>query len=348
MLHEIILLHSRLFQITEERKQRDLLAPPRVFGGARISVDSTDYLGFLSPTPRRFSDSEDDEADDWQDEIPPADESMDTSDLLDVDDDTLIMQEQRAASASYSINDNDEYFQYEEMPPYGREEATSSSVAPIRNASRKAAEKQSKKSVTAYSKQSIKPSIHDSLLRPASKSSSLPKGKEVSVKTVLQLRRSARLQGLASFVDGRYALHVQNTLGARNLEAVNVEGDGNCLYRALALTLFHDEDRHYELRRNIHEFMSDNPGRYNDFRFNNLEEHLKEMKLMGRDREYGGENQLAAAARLFNVDLFVTADVHENGEYLLATFLAMSEHPAPQFYVVCHREGQHYYATRPN
>lgn len=99
------------------------------------------------------------------------------------------------------------------------------------------------------------------------------------------------------------------------MEAVYVEGDGNCLYGALALMVFSDEGRHQELRRNIQEYVRENPTRYLEFRFDNLEEYLEEMKMMGRDREYCVDNQLAAASRMLNLDLMVVAYVYERGEY---------------------------------
>jgi hypothetical protein len=51
-------------------------------------------------------------------------------------------------------------------------------------------------------------------------------------------------------------------LHARGLGGVKVGGDGNCLYRATALTILHSEDRHLEVRDNVLSQLTANRAHY--------------------------------------------------------------------------------------
>ena len=67
-------------------------------------------------------------------------------------------------------------------------------------------------------------------------------------------------------------------LRERNLRTVEVDGDGNCFYRAVAHQYFGDPSRHDEIRRAAVEEVLRFPNRYQEFVLDrNLDEFVAEL-----------------------------------------------------------------------
>lgn len=70
-------------------------------------------------------------------------------------------------------------------------------------------------------------------------------------------------------------------LQRRGLHIVQIEGDGNCLFRAVSHQLFLSENRHEELRAKCVKHMVKHRKRFEMFCDQNFDEHVEEMKKLG-------------------------------------------------------------------
>ena len=70
-------------------------------------------------------------------------------------------------------------------------------------------------------------------------------------------------------------------LNKRGFRIVQIEGDGNCLFRAVSHQLFLREDRHEELRAKCVQHMLDHRKRFEMFCDENFDDHVQEMRLLG-------------------------------------------------------------------
>lgn len=80
----------------------------------------------------------------------------------------------------------------------------------------------------------------------------------------------------------------------------NVKGDGNCLFRAVALSIFNDEEMCYELRRLVVHYMWEHYNYFRDFGVN--DDYIVNMS---KDRYWGGEPEIVALSGLFGVNITV-------------------------------------------
>eukprot|EP00602_Paraphysomonas_sp_CaronLab_P005141 CAMPEP_0185036112 /NCGR_PEP_ID=MMETSP1103-20130426/28577_1 /TAXON_ID=36769 /ORGANISM="Paraphysomonas bandaiensis, Strain Caron Lab Isolate" /LENGTH=453 /DNA_ID=CAMNT_0027573509 /DNA_START=410 /DNA_END=1771 /DNA_ORIENTATION=- len=70
-------------------------------------------------------------------------------------------------------------------------------------------------------------------------------------------------------------------LNNRGLHVVEVDGDGNCLFRAVAHQIWLDEDRHLDLRKKVVDHMQKHAARYASFCADDFKEHLQHMRMPG-------------------------------------------------------------------
>jgi hypothetical protein len=70
-------------------------------------------------------------------------------------------------------------------------------------------------------------------------------------------------------------------LQKRGLHIVQIEGDGNCLFRAVSHQLFLNENRHDELRAKCVKHMIKHRKRFEMFCDQNFDEHVQEMQKLG-------------------------------------------------------------------
>ncbi|CZS88812.1 uncharacterized protein RAG0_00426 [Rhynchosporium agropyri] len=130
-------------------------------------------------------------------------------------------------------------------------------------------------------------------------------------------------------------------LAGQGLKALSVEGDGNCLFRSLSDQMFGHPDEHLAIREKVVKFMRKNPG---DFEVWITEENMRvrnapKRKLspkrytkgptsgekstwerylvkMATPKAYGGQQEIKAFARAFDMDVRVhTQSQHQHDPY---------------------------------
>jgi len=80
-----------------------------------------------------------------------------------------------------------------------------------------------------------------------------------------------------------------------NFIVVDIPGDGNGLFSSVAYLLLKDENKHGQIRKCICDFMEDNRDDFAPF-VPDFDKHVRKMR---KDRTWGDESELAAAARCF-------------------------------------------------
>uniref|UniRef100_A0AAV1UCS7 OTU domain-containing protein n=1 Tax=Peronospora matthiolae TaxID=2874970 RepID=A0AAV1UCS7_9STRA len=95
-----------------------------------------------------------------------------------------------------------------------------------------------------------------------------------------------------------------NSIGCKLHE---VEADGNCLFRALADQIFGDQTQHQQARDEIVEYMEHQREDFEPF-MEDEEKFEKYCERMRSDGTWGGNQELYAAARLFQVYVVVHQD----------------------------------------
>ena len=108
--------------------------------------------------------------------------------------------------------------------------------------------------------------------------------------------------------------------GQLEFSTVQVRGDGNCQFRAIALALFGDEENHPRVRADVVDNMRNHPldvewlAALGDI---SPERWTWYCDTMSRDKEWGDDVTLGAAACAFNV-AFVIQNVPNDTQFLLA------------------------------
>eukprot|EP00518_Triparma_eleuthera_P023386 CAMPEP_0197549124 /NCGR_PEP_ID=MMETSP1320-20131121/3095_1 /TAXON_ID=91990 /ORGANISM="Bolidomonas sp., Strain RCC2347" /LENGTH=342 /DNA_ID=CAMNT_0043109289 /DNA_START=23 /DNA_END=1051 /DNA_ORIENTATION=+ len=123
-----------------------------------------------------------------------------------------------------------------------------------------------------------------------------------------------------------------------HLELVAVPGDGNCLFRALALQIFGDQSFHTELRAKAVAFMERNREAFESFvgvvGGENWEEYLERK---ARDGVYGNNIEIQAISELFNRPIYIFTPTSSTP---INTF--HSDYTDPPLYVVYYAASEHY------
>ena len=81
--------------------------------------------------------------------------------------------------------------------------------------------------------------------------------------------------------------------------------DGNCMFRCISHQLSGNANKHMEYRRNIIDFIGSHRSEFIQFPDDEVEVFRTYLKRMKQDGEWGGEPELCAAARRFNVNIVV-------------------------------------------
>lgn len=93
------------------------------------------------------------------------------------------------------------------------------------------------------------------------------------------------------------------------LMILDVDGDGNCLFRSLSDQLYGTEDHHDQLRQEVCKYMEAHSDHFENFFTDEsgetFEDHLEEMKELGT---FGDNFELVAFANLYNVDIHIYRD----------------------------------------
>jgi len=91
-----------------------------------------------------------------------------------------------------------------------------------------------------------------------------------------------------------------------------VEGDGNCLFRALSDQLFGHPEKHKQLRREVVTYMRNHREDFEPFHSDENVPFEHHLDLLERDGTYAGNDVLVAFARAYNI----TIAIHQLNEPL--------------------------------
>ena len=100
-------------------------------------------------------------------------------------------------------------------------------------------------------------------------------------------------------------------LGLRENE---VDGDGNCQFRAIADQLYGSPDRYAEVRANIVEHLRSNSSRYSAFVPDSYDTYIENM---GRDGNWGDHLTLQAASNVYGLEIRVYTSYDRNWERVI-------------------------------
>lgn len=84
----------------------------------------------------------------------------------------------------------------------------------------------------------------------------------------------------------------------------NITGDGNCLFRALSDQYYGQDSRHKEIRQEVCQFLRENEENYKFF-VEDDQSFDHHVECMSQDATYGGNMELAAFAKMKEVDIKV-------------------------------------------
>jgi len=119
-------------------------------------------------------------------------------------------------------------------------------------------------------------------------------------------------------------LSLAEQLAAQQRKRIVIEGDGNCLFRALASTIYKTQDMHTKMRAMLVDFVANNKTQFQPFLTTPLEDHIRHMRY---ERIWGTAIELMAAASLMLHHLCVYRWVRYNP--LKESALVFPEEPYP-------------------
>ncbi|DAZ97259.1 TPA: LOW QUALITY PROTEIN: hypothetical protein N0F65_009310 [Lagenidium giganteum] len=99
-------------------------------------------------------------------------------------------------------------------------------------------------------------------------------------------------------------LQVRKLLASLGCKLLEVEADGNCLFRALSDQLHGTQEHHTEIRKRIVSYIESRRDEFEPF-MEDEEKFEHYCKRMREDATWGGNQEIYAAARLFAVDVVV-------------------------------------------
>ena len=122
----------------------------------------------------------------------------------------------------------------------------------------------------------------------------------------MSLKRT-REQFESNIVEGHPNKQTKLNPNETTIKRILVEGDGNCLFRAILISLYRDDQSHKELRNLVCQYILKNKSDYSGY-FIGLSNGLeKSMDLMKRDKTWGTILELHAASELlcFNYQVYL-------------------------------------------
>ncbi|CAL6435044.1 unnamed protein product [Bathycoccus prasinos] len=100
----------------------------------------------------------------------------------------------------------------------------------------------------------------------------------------------------------------------RGLRENEVDGDGNCQFRAIADQLYGSSDRYAEVRANIVEHLRSNSSRYSAFVPDSYDTYIEKV---GRDGTWGDHLTLQAASNVYRLEIRVYTSYDRNWERVI-------------------------------
>lgn len=105
-------------------------------------------------------------------------------------------------------------------------------------------------------------------------------------------------------------LGLQERLSKLNLTSVEIKGDGNCQFRALAYSLWGDQDQHTAVRKASVRYLTKHADRFQAY-FESTAEFYKYLLEMLKDGTWGDELTLSAAVQAYGCPVHVVTSESE-------------------------------------
>lgn len=110
-------------------------------------------------------------------------------------------------------------------------------------------------------------------------------------------------------------------LAAQQRRTIVIQGDGNCLFRALAFVIYKTEEVHSKMRQLLVDFVIKNKCSFQPFVKESVEEHARQMRYM---RRWGTALEILAAASLLQIPIY-TYTPSVQGVYKWLRYLPLTE-----------------------
>jgi len=121
-----------------------------------------------------------------------------------------------------------------------------------------------------------------------------------------------------------------------------VEGDGNCLFRAISDQLHGDPFKHKELRKEVVNYIKNHREDFEPFHFDESVPFEHHLELLERDGTYAGNDSLVALARAKNV----TIVIHQLNEPLWQIHGGPNSEKCETELHISYHNGDHYNSVR--
>ena len=144
-----------------------------------------------------------------------------------------------------------------------------------------------------------------------------------------------------SLLDSEQMRNLRNQLLERNLQLVDVLGDGNCFFRAISHQLFATEDHHQTIRENAINHMLLNPDMYSRC-FDENQSMDEFIALNSKNREWADSIIISATSNFYQVNINI---INDRGVELLIHPEGTSDHVSTYQTVIIGHIGQSHYTS---
>ena len=142
----------------------------------------------------------------------------------------------------------------------------------------------------------------------------------------------------------------RNLLKANDRTLRPISGDGNCMFRALAMAMYGSESFHDRVRQLLATYIEKNSKYFKKYLTSGtMEAHLKRLKELG---QWGTHMELKAAAVILKLPMYIyTPTLRADGEYAWNKIIPCShQSEIPELNIdgntnhieLCHTKGVHY------
>ena len=154
-----------------------------------------------------------------------------------------------------------------------------------------------------------------------------------------EMKKAMELSKREALIDLTY---LNNVLAGMGLRQVEVEGDGNCFFRAVAVHFFGDSNRYNEIRARAVQYVIDHPEDFSEFLLNrDVEDFTCQLST---DRQWADNHAIQAVADAFGITIDL---VNSNPRYGTRRITPRSSE-AKRLIVLAHIDQVHFMATEPN
>ena len=102
--------------------------------------------------------------------------------------------------------------------------------------------------------------------------------------------------------------YLSDHLAAQQRKKITIEGDGNCLFCAMAYAIYKTQDMHVKMREMLARFLLKNKLEFQPFQSTPVEDHVQEIR---HERIWGAALELLAVASLMQLPVYTYTHNHQ-------------------------------------